>query len=231
MIPCDHPGGMLPWNTLATASVPNGGELTLARRDDEYVLRADGQVLMSSRQHGSEDAMPGALPGTVRTRSDARVLVGGLGFGFTLRATLDLLSASATVIVAELVPDVVEWNRSIVGGLAGAPLKDPRVHVAIDNVSKILQRETRLDGILLDVDNGPAALVSDSNRRLYTPAGVRTMRHALREGGAFVVWSAGESASFARLVRDEGFDLRVAAERARGKQGGTTHVLYVATRR
>jgi spermidine synthase len=149
-------GEMKPWESLGTTQTPDGSWLELRRHDGEYVIRADGYDLMTSRMHGSEDAMMQlALP---NPRGNACVLIGGLGMGFTLRATLDRLSPEASVVVGELVPQVVEWNRGPMGDLAGNPLDDPRTTLIVGDICDIIRNnEDRFDAILLDVDNGPDA--------------------------------------------------------------------------
>ena len=130
---------MKPWETLAHATTPDGGAMRLSRRDGEYVIWVDGRSLMSSRAHGSEESLAEAGCGHLRGAAAPRVLVGGLGMGFTLRAALDVLPADARVVVAELVPEVVAWNRDPLGALAGHPLRDPRVRVAVEDVGFTLR--------------------------------------------------------------------------------------------
>ena len=156
--------------------------MRLVRRDDEFVIWVNGRTLMSSRMHGSEEALATAACGHLRTVEQPRVLVGGLGMGFTLAATLALLPADAIVTVAELVPAVVEWNRGPLGACAGHPLSDKRVRIAVDDVGFILRGNSgRFDAILLDVDNGPAALTSPANHGLYDNAGVAASYVAAQE--------------------------------------------------
>jgi spermidine synthase len=182
---------MLPWRELGRARAPDGGELILRERDGEFVIRVDGHELMSSRAHGSEEAMAHLACDHLAAAEAPRVLVGGLGLGYTLRATLDVLPASARVVVAELVPAVVEWNRGPLGPLAGRPLDDTRVEVHTGDVMALLRKTTvRFDAVLLDVDNGPAALTRKANQLIYGPTGLETIKRALRRGGALAVWSA-----------------------------------------
>ena len=157
------------------------------------------------------------------------MLVGGLGMGFTLRATLDLLPPDATVVVAELVPAVVEWNRGPLGPLAGHPLKDPRVRVEVGDVGGDASRRARerFDAILLDVDNGPAAFTAAHNAGLYDNAGVAAARAALRSGGVLAVWSAWEDRKFEQRLRYAGFTVEVERVRARLKKGGPRHTIFL----
>ena len=162
---------MKPWTTLGCADTPDGSWLELRHHDGEYVISADVYDLMTSRQHGSEDAMMRlACPAPA---ADACVLIGGLGMGYTLRATLDALSATASVVVAELIPEVVEWNRGPLGNLTGRPLDDARVAIWPGDVAAAIRSGPRkYDAILLDVDNGPGALTQRPNGWLYSPAGL-----------------------------------------------------------
>lgn len=147
---------MKPWETIDTTTV-DGTTLKLARHDREFLILADAVPLMSSRVHGSEDALAMAACRDARLLPAPCVLVGGLGMGFTLRAALDRLPSAATVVVAELVPAVVAWNRGVLGPLAGRPLDDPRVRVVERDVTEVLRAERgRFDAALLDIDNGPA---------------------------------------------------------------------------
>jgi spermidine synthase len=219
---------MKPWELLAETSTPDGDDMRLVKRDDEYVIWVNGRTLMSSRMHGSEEALATAACGHLRHVSQARVLVGGLGMGFTLAATLGLLPADAIVTVAELVPAVVEWNRGPLGACAGYPLKDKRVRITVDDVGFVLRGNPGgFDAILLDVDNGPAALTSLANQGLYDNAGVAASYAALRDGGVLAVWSAWEDRKFEQRLRFHGFVAQVDRVRARLKKGGPRHAIFV----
>jgi spermidine synthase len=215
-----------PWLELGRGRAPDGGELVLRQRDQEFEIRVAGQDLMSSRLHGSEEAL--ARLGCAHVGPGGRVLVGGLGMGFTLRAALDAVPADAEVVVCELVPEVVDWNRGPLAELAGRPLDDPRVRVHVGDVGALLgSTKVRFDAILLDVDNGPQGLTKKSNQLLYGPPGLERTRRALRPGGVLAVWSAARSPEFvARLVR-AGFAARAETARARGDAGGTAHTIFV----
>ncbi|MEO7192423.1 MAG: MnmC family methyltransferase [Vicinamibacterales bacterium] len=219
---------MKPWELLGEARTPDGTEMKLTRRDTEYVILAGGLSLMSSRMHGSEEALATQGCQHIRGREQACVLVGGLGMGYTLRAALNLLPADATVVVAELMPAVVEWNRGVLGPLAGQPLADPRVRVELGDVAAIIRRATAtFDALLLDVDNGPSAFTSPVNSRLYDDAGLAAASAALRPGGVLAVWSAWEARRFEQRLKYAGFTVSVARVRARLKQGGPKHVLFL----
>jgi spermidine synthase len=216
---------------LAEARTPAGDPLTLTREGVALVVRVRSEVLMSSRVHGSEERLAEVGCATLATRRGARVLVGGLGLGYTLRAALDLLGSDAVVVVRELIPALVEWNRGPLADLAGRPLEDPRVRVEVGDVRDALGPTARFDAILLDVDNGPEALTVPANQRLYGPRGVAALADALRPGGAFVVWSAFESLRFERVVRGAGLGCEVVRARARGAvKKGSRHLLYVGRR-
>jgi spermidine synthase len=202
--------------------------MSLTRQGSEYVILASGKPLMSSRMHGSEEALAAFGCRNARTRDAPCVLVGGLGMGFTLRATLDVLPPHATIVVAELVPAVVEWNRGPLGPLAGHPLKDARVRIEIGDVAATLRASRdRFDAMLLDVDNGPAAFTASHNTGLYDDAGLAAARAALRPGGVLAVWSAWEDRRFEQRLRYGGFTVQVERVRARLKKGGPRHTIFL----
>ena len=222
---------MKPWELLGETLTPDGTTLTLTRHDRELVILANGQALMSSRMHGSEEALATFGCRRARALDEPCVLIGGLGMGFTLRAALDLLPPDATVIVAELLPAVVEWNRGPLGPLADHPLKDRRVQVAAGDVGATMRASTAsFDAILLDVDNGPSALTSSTNTDLYGDRGIAAARAALRPGGTLAVWSAREDRKFEQRLRYAGFEVEVARVRGRLKQGGPRHVIFLGHR-
>ncbi len=203
--------------------------MKLIRRGDEYLIFADGAILMSSRMHGSEEALAKCACQRVRTLERPCVLIGGLGMGFTLRATLDLLSPDATVVVAELVPAVVEWNRGPLGPLAGHPLKDKRVRVEIGDVAVTLgSRLGQFDAVLLDVDNGPAAFTASNNAGLYDHRGIAAARAALKINGVLAVWAAQDDRKFEQRLRQGRFDVQVRRVRGRLKKGGPRHTIFLS---
>jgi len=222
---------MKPWILLGESHTPDGTRLTLMLRDREHVIFADGKMLMSSRMHGSEEALATLACAHVRTAPAPRVLVGGLGLGYTLRATLDVLPPHASVVIAELVPGVVEWNRGPLGPLANHPLEDPRVEVAVGDVAGVIrQHRGGFDAILLDVDNGPDAFTSALNAGLYANDGVVQAHAALRPHGVLAVWSAWEDRKFEQRLRWAGFTVTMHRVRARLKQGGPRHTIFLGTR-
>lgn len=214
---------MIPWNKLATARAPDGTELSLWRRGEEIVVRVGGVDLMSNRQHNSEERL--AELGCEGLDVGARVLIGGLGLGFTLKATLALLPRRTEVVVAELIPEIVQWVRDPVG--AGALLNDRRVKIHIGNVADLLRASVaRFDAVMLDVDNGPAALCLRDNHVLYGPTGLASAARALRPGGRLAIWSAGDDPAFTKRFGKSGFDARAIHTRAR-RDKGARHVIFV----
>jgi spermidine synthase len=217
---------VIPWEDIARAPTPDGTVLSLHRRGTEWVIRADGRDLMSNRMHGSEEEMArrvrlSATPG-------GRLLVGGLGMGYTLRAALDALPPGCRCTVAELSEAVLAWNRGPLGDLAGRPLDDPRVDVVLGDITRVLwSGEGVWDVVLLDVDNGPGAFTQVANGGLYDMAGLQRTRRALRRGGALAVWSAFEEPQFETRLRKAGFAVEVHRVRARGSAGGPRHLIYV----
>jgi len=218
------------WELLGEAEAPDGTEMRLMRHDREYVIFSRGRILMSSRMHGSEAALAALACERAKTAEAPSVLVGGLGLGFTLRATLNLLPHDAAVVVAELVQAVVDWNLGPLGPLAGDPLRDRRTRLEVGDVGHLLAASrSRFDVILLDVDNGPEAFVSSGNVGLYGDPGLAAARAALKPGGVLAVWSAFDDRKFVRRLRYAGFSVRVEHVRARLKQGGPMHTIFVAT--
>lgn len=219
---------MKPFELLSQTLAPDGTVIKLVRRDDEYIMLAGGKPLMSSRSHGSEQALATIACRQLRSIPHSSVLIGGLGMGFTLRTALDALRPDAEVVVVELVPAVVEWNRGPLGPLAGNPLADPRVRIAVTDVGEMLRESrSRFDAVLLDVDNGPAAFSSAENARLYSERGLVAARAALKPAGLLAIWSAQEDSKFEQRMRRGRFDVRVEHLRGRLKKGGPRHVIYL----
>ena len=218
---------------IDSTEIPNGGgQLKLFQRDTEFAIRiAGGQGdLMNSRTHGSEDALGELSCEPLGKRKAARILIGGLGMGFTLAAALKSLPRDAQVTVAELVPGVVRWNDERLGGCAGHPLHDPRVRIETADVRHFIHRATRAyDVILLDVDNGPEGLTHTDNDHLYSLEGLRAAYQALRGSGTLGVWSVSPSPGFVSRLRKVGFSVEEKRVRAhRGK--GSRHVIWLARR-
>lgn len=226
---------MKPWKIVETEALPRGGELQLVAHDTDWVIRVNGRDLMNSRQHASEEAMAEFIfPEGAVIPDDAKVLIGGLGMGFTLRAVLDRLGPDGKVVVGELSEAIVRWNRGPLADLAGAPLEDPRVRLEQTDVRELLRPSGRYHAILMDVDNGPRALSARTNASLYDENGLAACWSALRAGGTLVVWSAGPDERFRTRLERFGWDgvkaRTVAAFRDGEKTGGRRHVLFIARR-
>ncbi len=222
---------MIPWRQIDSASVPGEERpLTLLQRGTEFAIRLGPLALMGSLAHGSEEALAEMACMRLAGRSEARVLIGGLGMGFTLAAALRTLGPGARVEVAELIPAVVAWNRGPLAHLAGEPLADPRVVVWEGDVAaRIGAASGTFDAILLDVDNGPDGLTRAGNDGLYAAAGLRATFAALRRGGVFGVWSVAPDPEFTRRLRQADFAVAEAVVRAHRRKGGR-HTLWLATR-
>ncbi len=183
--------------------------MALIRHDRDYFITVDGRQLMTSRESESELELARLGCERIRHRRDAAVLIGGLGMGYTLRRTLDLLGAGGQVMVAELMPEVVRWNRDFLGELTGRPLEDRRVTVRTRDVGQILHNsEGAFDAILLDVDNGPGAMTYAGNEGLYGRSGIDAAMRALRKGGCLAIWSVDAEARFEGRVRRQGLKVR-----------------------
>ena len=186
---------------LDTAPIPdNGGALCLFEHGDDFVIKIQGGhggQLMNTRMHGSEDALAEIPCKKVAARPNPRVLIGGLGMGFTLASALKHLGDNGEVVVAELVPGGIEWNRGPLGEKSGNPLRDPRARVVNEDVAKLLQAEPHgFDAIMLDVDNGPEGLTQEANNWLYSLDGLHACAQALRPRGILAVWSASADRAF-----------------------------------
>jgi spermidine synthase len=223
---------MKPWILLDSAQVPgNGGELRLYKRGDEFSIKVEGRgELMNSRVHGSEDALAKHTCDRLADCAEMRLLIGGLGMGFTLAEALRHIDSQAQVVVAELVPAVVAWNRGPLGKYAGNPLEDPRVIVHEEDVARIIEKgQQTYDAILLDVDNGPEGLTRKQNDQLYDMEGLNAAYAALRTGGLLAVWSAGPDQKFLQRLRKVGFEVEEVGVRSRGSKGAR-HIIWFARR-
>ena len=216
---------------LAEATAPDGTLLKLFRHDGAYLIRAGGIELMSSRHHHSEDRLAELVCIPLRERPAVRVLIGGLGLGFTLRAALRDLASDAAVDVVEFMEAVIEWNRNPDYGISTEALADPRVTVLHDDVVHVLSRSRGVyDGIMLDVDNGPEPIVTLGNADLYNGGGIRTALAALRPGGRLSYWSVDADPAFEGALRHTGLPVE-AVEARTHKSGGATHYIYVVQQR
>jgi spermidine synthase len=187
---------------------------------------------MNSRMNGSEKALADLACERLRDNPKPRLLIGGLGMGFTLAAALKATGPNAEIVVAELVPEVVEWNRTLIGAPAGHPLTDPRCSVYIGDVADSIRREpSGFDAILMDVDNGPEAMVRRENEWLYNADGLEATRAALRPGGVLAVWSASPDRIFSIRLRKAGFDVREHVVRPHRAGKGPRHHIWIAANR
>lgn len=222
---------MIPWNLLGTAQIPGGGELRLLRRGTEFSIKLGQNELMNSRLSGSEEALATLVCERLQGCRQPRMLIGGLGMGFTLRAALSRLGADASIVVAELVPEVVAWARGHMAEVFGDSLSDPRVSIRETDVGLLMRtQQSAYDAILLDVDNGPEGLSREANDALYNNTGLAMARGALRAGGVFAVWSSGPDPRFTQRLTKAGFGVDEIKTRASRKGGGARHVIWIATR-
>ena len=221
---------MIPWSPIGTACAPGGGQLRLMRRGGEFSIMLGGSELMNSRLGGSEAALATIACQRLRAR-EPRVLIGGLGMGFTLRAALAGLAADASITVAELVPEVVAWARGPMAEVLGGCLDDPRVGLLEADVGDLIRSaRSAYDAILLDVDNGPDGLTRQANDALYDLQGLHAARAALRPAGVLAVWSSAADKNFPRRLRQAGFDVDEIRTRARATGRGARHVIWLASK-
>ncbi|MFH1532062.1 MAG: hypothetical protein ABIK09_15160 [Pseudomonadota bacterium] len=220
------------WEIVDSATVPaDRNVVRLYRQGGEFSIRVEDRELMASGVHGSEDALATETCRRLAPGPAPRLLIGGLGMGYTLAAALRSLGPDAVVEVAEIVPAIVAWNRGPLAHLAGAPLEDPRTRVIETDVARLIRHSSgAYDGILLDVDNGPRALTSAGNGWLYAPAGLDAAGDALTPGGVLAVWSAWPDRSFTSRLGRAGFQVEEVSVRSRGSRGGRKHNLWLARR-
>lgn len=224
----------MPSKLIAEAATPEGEKISLTQEGSDYVVRIRGELLMSSRQTGSEEEMANiALKSlAVGKANGAKILIGGLGLGFTLRAVLNIAGPNSEVTVVELIDEVVEWNRTILAPCSEHALNDPRVAVQIADIVDYLALGSRkFDAIILDIDNGPEAFTVDSNHHLYSVSGLSNVYEALKINGVMILWSAFKSTSFEKRLKAAGFDAKSTTVRARAKaRKGAKHTLFVASK-
>lgn len=223
---------MIPLELIDTAPLPDGGQLRLMRRGQDYMILFGRNELMSSRLRGSEEALATLTCEPLAHHAKPKILIGGLGMGFTLRAAIKTLPAKATIVVAELVPEILAWANGPLAHLHGDSLNDPRVTIEIEDVhALIIQAQQFYDAILLDVDNGPDGLIHEANDQLYSYSGLRAAYAALRPGGVLAIWSAYPDPAFTSRLRKAGFAVDERKVRATGGKKGAHHVIWLATRR
>lgn len=223
---------MIPWEFLDSAPVPgSNNELRLYKRGQEFSIRLDRHELMNSRMHGSEDALAELTCAKIADRPRPCILIGGLGMGYTTAAALRRLKTDGQLVVAELVPAVVKWNRGPLADLAGRPLENEQVTVREVDIAQILKTERgAYDAIMLDVDNGPEGLTRKGNDWLYSQAGLAAAFSTLRPAGVLAVWSASPHRAFAQRLREGGFEVEEVPVRARDSRKGARHMIWLARR-
>ncbi len=216
---------MKPWITAGEAVSPDGTRLELVEHDGEYIIKADDLPLMSTRMHFSEVELARLV--CTKLKSGAKVMIGGLGLGYTLRSTLNLIPKDATAVQVELVPEVIEWNRGPLGPFADHPLNDKRTELVQDDISKVIKgARNEYDSIMLDVDNGPTPLVQERNSWLYTDSGLQAIRKALKNGGRVAIWSADDEPKFVSRMKRNGFRAQKHQIQAHKGKGGIRHVIF-----
>jgi spermidine synthase len=224
---------MIPWLLIDSAVVPGTEvELRLKRRGDEFSMMLGDNELMNSRLSGSEEALATLTCRRIESVKRPNVLIGGLGMGFTLRAALAVLGPEARIVVAELVPSVIAWARGPMAQLFGDSLSDPRASIReADAVDVIRSHDSAFDAILLDVDNGPEALIRKANNSLYDLKGLKTIYRALRSNGVLAIWSSGPNPAFTKRLGDAGFEVNEVNVRATARRKGVHHLIWFATKR
>jgi spermidine synthase len=220
---------MKPLERLGDAKTPDGTVLQLYRHDGAYLIRADGVELMSTRRHLSEDKLAEVACAPLATKPKARVLIGGLGLGFTLREALRHLGPDAEVVVAELVAEVIEWNANPAYALSAEAMADPRVRIVHEDVSKVLRNNVGgFHAIMLDTDNGPEGMIMKENSRLYATRGIAATMAALKPEGTIAYWSVGDDPGFMRALENAGLEVKAMKVRAHATSG-PFHTLYIAS--
>ena len=222
---------MIPWIRLDAVQLEDGVELKLMRRGGEYSIMLGTNELMNSRLSGSEEALARLAAEKLAGRAAPRMLIGGLGMGFTLRAALAALPADARISVAELVPQVIAWAKDPMAEVFDGCLDDPRVSLHQGDVGELIRTANGdWDAILLDVDNGPDGLTRQGNDALYSAAGLGAAYSALAPGGVFSVWSSAPDAAFTRRLKQASFQVTEVPTRASTKKRGARHMIWLAVK-
>jgi len=223
---------MIPFRNLAETRTPNGSRFSLHEHDGEFFLKLDGRQLMGSNSTTSETLLADRACAFNSSRPAARVLIGGLGLGFSLKRVLELVGPDAEVEVAELLPEVVAWNRDFLGAINGPLLDDPRVKISIGDVFHSIRNHTSYyDAILLDVDNGPTSLVQPQNSRIYGRNGFLLIRRALTAHGRVSFWSAESEPVFFERFSRSGFWVEEVPAKAHERAKRLAHRIYTGERK
>ncbi len=221
---------MKPRIKLATATTPDGGEMSLYQHDQDFSIIVNGHDLMHSRRHESELELARLGCAHLQKQSGVSILIGGLGMGYTLRQTLELLDSTSHIVMAELMPSIVEWNQQFLATLNNQPLEDPRVKLKVgDIIDLIAQSKDTFDTILLDIDNGPEAMTASSNSQLYGYQGIMACKTALRDKGCFAVWSAKPNKQFEHVVMDCGLHIHRYRVPAHKGKNASSHFIWIAS--
>lgn len=226
---------MLPRETIATAQIPGGDELTLVSHGRDFIIMLGRDELMGTRMQFSEEQLAVLTMERLSTPAP-RMLIGGYGMGFTYRAALGALPEGGHVVVAEVVPEILDWAKGPLAELTGDCLDDPRGEIILADVAALVDDAVdgttpKFDAILMDVDNGPDGIVREGNERLYTRTGIGRMRDALNVGGLLAIWSAAPDHKFTGRLKDAGLDVEVQTVRARPNNKGPHHTIWFARRR
>ena len=206
-----------------------GGVLSLTEHDGSYSISLDGKELMHSRANASELLLGSLGVARLNNETDARVLIGGLGLGFTLKSVVESVGNKTTIEVAEMIPEVIEWNQTYLKNLNGSLLDHPQVEIRAVDVTQLIQEVEphTYDAILLDVDNGPNAMVADSNASLYSKNGIRSICRALKNDGRLVVWSAGPDQGFEKRLERAGLQVEAVRAKAHAGAKSPSHFLFL----
>ncbi|WP_417434796.1 spermidine synthase [Hoeflea sp.] len=222
---------MIPWNRLDAVQLEDGGELKLMQRGSEFSIMLGSNELMNSRLSGSEEALANLAAEKLDGRKAQRMLIGGLGMGFTLRAALRRLDAEARITVAELVPEVIAWAKGPMADVFDGCLENPCVSLHTGDVGELIRGSVSAwDSILLDVDNGPDGLTRQGNDALYSAQGLASAHRALKPGGVFSVWSSAPDPAFTRRLKQAGFQVAEVPTRASTKKRGARHMIWLAAK-
>ncbi len=216
---------------IGIAHVPEGVEMRLLQHGDDFTIVLEDTELMSTQASVSEEALATMTCERLGWRKGAEMLIGGYGMGFTLRAALAALPDDASVTVAEIVPEIIEWALGPMQRFTAGCLDDPRVTLVHDDIAMLIDAARgAYDAILLDVDNGPEGLTRRINDQLYGPGGLQAAKAALKPDGILAIWSADTDTTFPALLRKAGFSVSEVAVKAKPGGKGYDHVIWFAQR-